>query len=261
MSVKTDASGYRRVELEYEVPGTPEQVWQAIATGPGISSWFVPTEVEEREGGAVTFHLGEGMDSSGIVTGWQPPSRFAYEEPDWSPGAPPLATECLVETRAGGTCVVRIVHSLFTASDEWDDQIEGFEGGWTPFFGVLRLVLTHFAGQKCSSFRVMNPVPVAEPEAWEALRGALGTAPFQGTEERGQALGKNPHQMLLRLSEPAPGVALLGAYTWGGSTHAAMSVFLFGDQAAAVVAREQPRWKEWMASLFAPAAEATIASS
>src|SRR3990170_123319 len=52
MPVKKDASGRRSVEAEVEVPGTPEEVWQAIATGPGISSWFVPTRVEERVGGA-----------------------------------------------------------------------------------------------------------------------------------------------------------------------------------------------------------------
>src|SRR5439155_990358 len=44
MSVKKEASGRRSVQVEVEVPGTPEEVWQAIATGPGISSWFVPTE-------------------------------------------------------------------------------------------------------------------------------------------------------------------------------------------------------------------------
>jgi hypothetical protein len=43
MSVKIDPSGRRSVQVEVEVPGTPEQVWQAIATGPGVSSWFVPT--------------------------------------------------------------------------------------------------------------------------------------------------------------------------------------------------------------------------
>jgi hypothetical protein len=42
MSVKKEASGRRSVELEIEVPGTPEEVWQAIATAPGISSWKVP---------------------------------------------------------------------------------------------------------------------------------------------------------------------------------------------------------------------------
>ena len=35
MPVKKDASGRRSVEAEVEVPGTPEEVWQAIATGPG----------------------------------------------------------------------------------------------------------------------------------------------------------------------------------------------------------------------------------
>ncbi|MBV1893467.1 MAG: hypothetical protein KUG57_05420 [Ilumatobacteraceae bacterium] len=34
------------IELEIEVEGTPEEVWRAIATGPGISSWYVPHTVE-----------------------------------------------------------------------------------------------------------------------------------------------------------------------------------------------------------------------
>ena len=251
MSVKTDASGRRLVELEFEVPGTPEQVWQAIATGPGISSWFVPAEVEEREGGALTFHLG-GMDSSGVVTGWEPPRRFAYEERDWAANAPPLATECLVEARGGGLCVVRMVHSLFTSSDEWDDQMEGFEAGWPPYFEILRLVLTHFPGQRSSSLRLMSAVPLAEPEAWEALSGALGTAPFSGSVLRDRGTGKNVHEMLLRLDEPAPGFALIGAYTWGGGTHVALSAYLFSEQAQAVVSRDEPRWQAWMTSLFTP---------
>ena len=48
MSVKKEANGRRSVQVEVEVPGTPEEVWQAIATGPGISSWMVPTEFEEQ---------------------------------------------------------------------------------------------------------------------------------------------------------------------------------------------------------------------
>jgi uncharacterized protein YndB with AHSA1/START domain len=51
MPVKKDPSGRRFVEAEVEVPGTPEAVWQAIATGPGISAWFVPAEVDWRVGG------------------------------------------------------------------------------------------------------------------------------------------------------------------------------------------------------------------
>src|SRR4026207_1066515 len=91
MSVKKDASGRRSVQVEVEVPGTPEQVWQAIATGPGVSSWFVPTEGEERVGGTVTAHFGPGMDSVATVTAWEPPRRFAAESGGLGPGAPAQA--------------------------------------------------------------------------------------------------------------------------------------------------------------------------
>jgi hypothetical protein len=43
MSVTRAPCGRRSVQVEVEVPGTPEEeVWQAIATGPGISSWLCP---------------------------------------------------------------------------------------------------------------------------------------------------------------------------------------------------------------------------
>ena len=60
MSVKKEASGRRSIQVEVEVPGTPEEVWQAIATGPGISSWFVPTEFEERDGKPVAVEMKPG---------------------------------------------------------------------------------------------------------------------------------------------------------------------------------------------------------
>ncbi len=46
----------RLVHLEIEVPGTPEQVWQAIATSTGLAGWIFPTEIEPREGGAMVIH-------------------------------------------------------------------------------------------------------------------------------------------------------------------------------------------------------------
>ena len=118
MPVKKDDSGRRWVEMEFLVPGTPEQVWQAIATGPGMSAWFTPTTVDERVGGAITFDFGDDncgdATSSGSVTAWEPPHRFAYEEHGWSGDAPPVATEVVVTSRSGDRCVVRMVHSLFT---------------------------------------------------------------------------------------------------------------------------------------------------
>ena len=178
MPLKRDASGRRSVQVEVEVPGTPEEVWQAIATGPGVSSWFVPTEVEERDGKpvAVRSNFGPGMESLATVTEWDPPRRFAAKSGDLGPNAPPVATEWIVEARAGGTCVVRVVHSLFASSDDWDNQLESIESGWPAFFRILRLYLTHFRGQRCSTFQLMGVAPEPLSKAWDALTGALGAS-------------------------------------------------------------------------------------
>ena len=37
MTIKRDPSGRRSIEVEVEVPGTPEEVWEALATGAGLS--------------------------------------------------------------------------------------------------------------------------------------------------------------------------------------------------------------------------------
>src|SRR6516162_5392240 len=119
-------------EREERSPGTPEEVWQAIATGPGISAWFVPAEFEEQGGKPVAAKLtfGPGMESRSVVTAWDPPRIFAREADGWAPGSPPIATEFTVEARAGGVCVVRVVNSLFASTDDWDKQLEGAESGW-----------------------------------------------------------------------------------------------------------------------------------
>src|SRR3954468_12135322 len=105
MSVHKDESGRRWVQVEVEVPGTPDEVWQAIATGPGISSWFVPTQLEERVGGAITLSFGPGMDSSSTITAWEPPHRFVAENPsEENSSMPPMATEWTVAAQNGGTC-------------------------------------------------------------------------------------------------------------------------------------------------------------
>jgi uncharacterized protein YndB with AHSA1/START domain len=260
MSVTTDASGRRTLQLEVAVPGTPDQVWQAIATGAGISSWFVPTDVAEREGGAIAFHLGPDMESSGHVTAWEPPRRFAYEEPDWAPNAPPLATEFTIHVRSGGTCTVRLVHSLFASGDEWDDQLESFESGWSAFFEILRLYLSDFASKPCSTIRVTGTVDGTELEAWDALTRAIGLPhavkgqrparpsaglpPFNGAVHR--VGGKAQRDMLVKLEQPAEGAGLFGVYTWGNHVTVSITLYLFGGETGVVAARDEPLWRAWM---------------
>jgi uncharacterized protein YndB with AHSA1/START domain len=264
MSVRKDSSGRRSVEVRVEVSGTPEEVWQAIATGPGISCWFVPTEVEHREGGEIKFQFGDGIEGKGIVTGVDRPHKLAYEERDWAPGAPPLATECIVEAQSGGKCIVRMVHSLFTDSDQWDDQMEGFESGWPAYFRILQVYLAHYRGQSCRVLRLNGGSTVAESEAWQALIDALGfadavvgkrittrdSAPkLSGTVER-IGDGHHFHDMLLRVDHPAPGTASIGAFTWDGKVRLAISLYLYEDQGRLAADRNEPAWRDWMDQRF-----------
>jgi len=263
MSVKKEASGRRSVQVDVEVPGTPEEVWQAIATGPGVSSWFVPAEFEERDGKpvAMTLTFGPGMESRSVVTAWDPPRMFAAQGEGWG-GSPPIATEWSVEARAGGVCLVRVVNSLFASTDDWDNQLEGTESGWPGFFRTLRIYLTHFRGQRSAIMQFVAPVPGTEADAWEALTAALGvkglslgqrwTAPAGVPALSGVAeyVSESPYDALLRLDKPGPGVAALGAFNFGGQSMIAMNFYHYGDQAAGTVARETPLWQAWIQERF-----------
>ena len=268
MSVKKEASGRRSVQVEVEVPGTPEEVWQAIATGPGISSWFVPAEFEEMDGKpvAVTSNFGPGMVSRSAVTAWDPPRMFAAQGEGWG-GSPPIATEWSVEARAGGVCLVRVVHSLFASTDDWDNQLEATESGWPGFFRTLRIYLTHFRGQRSAIMQFVAPVAGTESEAWEALTAAFGLKGLSvgqrwSTPEGAPVLSGvaeyltlNPHDALLRLEQPAAGVAAFGAYDMGGQCMVAVNFYHYGDQATETVARKTPLWQAWFQERFPLPAE------
>ncbi len=266
MSVKKEANGRRSVQVEVEVPGTPEQVWQAIATGPGVGAWFVPTEMDGHVGGTVTSHFGGGMDSVSTITEWEAPHRFV-KEGSWGPKSPTVATEWIVEARDGGTCLVRVVHSLFADTDDWDDQLTGIESGWPSLFSILRLYLEHFPGQPSSQIQLMAMPPLAG--AWEKLASALnvlgaapgerrdagdGAPPLSGIVESAKAesasAAENPHT-LLRVDSPAPGAMFATAAPAGKKAWVTVSLYFYGDTAAAVVARDQSAWTAWMANLFA----------
>jgi uncharacterized protein YndB with AHSA1/START domain len=273
MTVKKEASGRRSIQVEFEAPGTPDEVWQALATGPGISSWFVPTEVEERDGKPVSmkYNFGPGVEISSAVTAWDRPRIFAQEAPGWTPDSPPMATEWSIEARDGGICIVRIVHSLFASTDDWDNQLEGAKSGWSGFLRTLRIYLTHFRGQRSAIMQVTTPISCTEAEAWETLTTALGlkgltvgqrwTTPA-GVSPLGGVLEyvtENPYDILVRLDSPGPGIAALGAVTYPhGESVVAMNLYMYGDQAAATVARATPVWQAFLQERFPmPAASST----
>ena len=264
MSVNKEPSGRRSVRVEAEVPGTPEEVWRAIATGPGISSWFVPTRSDERAGGQVVCTFGPGMDAAATITQWEALKRFVTEGDMGMPGSPRVATEWTIEARAGGTCLVRVVHSLFASTDDWDNQLEGLEQGWPTYFRILRMYLSHFKGMACCAMQFVGASTESEPRAWEIAGGELGLLgvargqkwrapdgfPAMGGVVDSLGQGMHSNTVLLRLDEPAPGTAYVGAFSCAGMVMVCMSVYLYGDGARAAVDRDEPAWNAWMGARF-----------
>jgi uncharacterized protein YndB with AHSA1/START domain len=266
MPVKKDPSGRRSVHAEVEVPGTPAEVWQAIATGPGISSWFVPTELEGRVGGTTTSSFGPGMDAVASITVWDPPHRYVAESrDDMGLDGPTVATEWIVEARSGGACTVRVVHSWFTSSDAWDDQFEGHTYGWRSFFRVLRLYLASFSGQPNASFQVIGVAAEPKADAWAAMTDPLGLGGanvgsavktpageprLAGTVEwAGQP--EWPEDLLIRLDEPAPGIAHFACHAMGGQVMLTLRFYLYGTHVAAAISSQEPLWQAWVNAHFA----------
>ena len=268
MPVKKDGTGKRWVEMEFIAAGTPEEIWQAMATGPGNTAWFTKATIEERAGGALKFHFAPDVSTSGEVVAWQPPNYFGYVERDWNGKAPPVATEITITARSGGKCTVRMVHSLFSSTDDWDDQLESFEDGWPGFFEVLRVYLKHFAGRKAASFMAMSSAGGEPLEVWKRLQGALGlTGANVGeqltTSAKPEALsgvveridqGEKIRVILLRLDKPQPGIAFIGTCVVDGRANVSLSMYLYGDDVERAAADSERKWRAWLSETFPAAA-------
>src|SRR4029450_9264678 len=163
-------------ELRKEIilEATPEEVWEAIATGAGIDGWFMGrNEVEPREGGRTAMTIG-GHTEEATVTAWEPPRRFAFRtgSPD---GACFMACEWLVEGRGDGTCVLRLVQSG-VLGDDWETEYDALGKGWDMYLHQLGQSLRWFRGRPVAPVSLMGPGPEDTGRFWPELRRRLGLA-------------------------------------------------------------------------------------
>lgn len=160
------------IKKEVEIEGTPEQVWDAIATGPGIDSWFMgPHTVDGRLGGRMTLDLGFFQEAS-TITAWEPGKRFAYES-DKADDGTIHAMEYLIEARDGGSTVLRFVHSGILGDGWSDEYLDQTSYGWDMYLATLGQYVKHFSGRHGTY--VFAQAPQEQPDdAWARLLAALG---------------------------------------------------------------------------------------
>ncbi|MGH3788673.1 MAG: SRPBCC family protein [Pseudonocardiaceae bacterium] len=175
----------REFELrkQVELDASPEQVWEAIATGPGISSWFMgPHEIEPGVGGTVTLTIGD-FSAQSTITAWDPPKRLTYRGDGGADGSF-HAMEYLIEGCEGGSTVLRFVHSGFL-SDDWGTEFQDQTShGWDMYLHTLAQYLQYFTGRPGTYVYAESPKTEEGHEAWALIAEALGLTGPVGNGDR-----------------------------------------------------------------------------
>src|SRR6266496_2940711 len=150
---------------ELHVDATPDEVWQAIATGPGIDSWFMGRN-EVDPGQTVRTAFG-GYTPEYAISTWTPGRGLTY-------GDDRVAYEFLVEGRDRGSTVVRITTSGFLPGDDWADEYEAMTLGHAMFFQTLATYLNHFAGRFATPVTAFGPMITDWPRTRARLMRSIG---------------------------------------------------------------------------------------
>ena len=212
---------------EIELDATPDEVWDAIATGPGIDSWFFGhSTVEPRLGGRTTFAMGDDVAAS-TITAWEPGKRFAYRT-DEGPDGSFMAFESIIEARAGGSTVLRFVHSGLLGGDDWEAEYDALREGDPMYLRKLAAYLATFKGRTAKqSIMLLHPGVTDSDRAWTAFTQALGGPLTVGTPVRFTADGSTGV------------VAFVHEPHWVGVTTADGMVSLMHARGSVVVAEYQ----------------------
>ena len=159
------------VREEITVDATPDQVWAAIASGPGVDSWFMGrTEIDSASKTSTFSMFGEVASAS--ITAWEPGHRYATQE-DRKPDGTFTAFEWLIESRDGGGAVVRVVHSGLLGED-WEAEYNALSVGDHAYITKLAVYLKHFAPRTAKT-GLFLPGPVTK-DSWAAMRAAIGVS-------------------------------------------------------------------------------------
>jgi uncharacterized protein YndB with AHSA1/START domain len=233
-------------EVRKEIPlgVAPEQVWEAVATGPGLAGWFMPMDVDP--------------DSS-MVVGWEPGRRLAIRTPS-APDGSFQAFEYGIEATEPGGAVLRFVHHGFT-SDDWGEEYVAMTSlGWDMYFATLGQYLTHFAGRPALYLEAEAPPASAEPDAWPRLVAALGLHhPVEiGAAVRLDLPGVGPLEGVVDYVTPTfIGLrAPLALIRFHGRARIGMPVAVSQHTYISTfdINRAERGWASWLAGVFAAAA-------
>ena len=200
--IDTGGEGHR-VMVRVPLPAAPAVVWDAVATGEGISSWFVPCALETQVGGRIVQFADPGAPDPttgpeaaaeamltatvGEITAYSPPSGsapgvFTYVERDWmgeGVPVPPWETSCEVVADQGDTLLT--LRSGFDSGGQLaQESVDGSVDGWVQALTVLAHRLTHRPADGVATVdAATEAIAATVPELWARVSDRL-IAPAAG---------------------------------------------------------------------------------
>lgn len=242
----------KRIEKRIELDATPQEVWDAVATGPGMACWFVPHEFHPPEGGVgarVVSDFGSGNVAESTVREWEPGRRYSS-----SADGETQVVEFIVEGRDGGGAVLRLIHSGITGED-W--EAEYHSRGWDGFLANLRRYFDHFRGLPPATVSIIAFTNLDMAGIWERFYSALGLErpPAVGDRVTLRPDGPDPISGVVEVAEAGElGVRSdRGAHFFSGDGAWNMVTvvhYLYGEGIDRDAATAQ--WQSWADRLFPP---------
>ena len=142
-----------------------------------------------------------------------------------------------------------MVSSAFGVGADWEQEfVEDMKRGWLPYFEQLRVYLSHFPGQRATTYMVERTTPGAAEDVCAAIRERLGGhAPGDRIALDGTSgiVERTDPFLLVRLDAPVPGMLRVAAAGRPGTEAVEFGGYLFppaGTDVTAVVDAQRATW-------------------
>ena len=163
------------IARDIDVDASPEQVWEAVATGPGWDSWFMGrNEIEQREGGEVRWSIG-GFTAD--VEGDRLGSTEAIREHGGrGPGRGVHQFDYRIEPREGGEAHDPVRAQRILGGDDWETEYAAMNEGDPMYLHKLAEYVTYFSGRFATPIDAHGPGVRHRDDAMRSSGQASGSA-------------------------------------------------------------------------------------
>jgi len=210
------AKQIKRLKREIEIAASPAAVWKALTDAEELARWFpLSARVNPGPGGSVLLSWGPGSEGEARIEAWEPQKLLRLLQQAGEVAGPEGVTiEWKLEQR-GGTTILRLAQSGFSAGGDWaDEYFASTEYGWGFMLVNLRHYLERHAGTPRLVAWPRRKVTVTREEAYRRLavpgglfrEGAGGLTP--GTEYMLEAATGESFEGRVEFVQPPRGFCL-----------------------------------------------------